>query len=59
MARTCTAQREAVQQAGLVVSVFMLLPQVLGIHLDSEDFKADVSDLRFEVVDLVRGIGLW
>lgn len=46
MDRTCAEQREAVQEAGLWISVF----GVLGQSFTGQEIQADISDVRFETV---------
>jgi hypothetical protein len=47
--RTCAAQVQNVQQAGLVTSAFALLPQLFGLDMNS---KGDVSDIKFSTTSL-------
>ncbi|MBX3004349.1 MAG: hypothetical protein KF821_00805 [Anaerolineales bacterium] len=50
LARTCQAQQLAVQEAGLLVSAIMLMPQMLGIDLGMDDINSSLSNLKFHVV---------
>jgi len=46
MDRTCTEQKEAMQEAGLWVSVV----GILGQSFTGQQIEADISDVRFETV---------
>lgn len=41
---TCEAQRENIQNAGLLTSAMALVPQAFGINMESQ---GDVSDVKF------------
>lgn len=47
--RTCLAQREAVQMAGLWNSAFALLPQLFGLDIKSQ---GDVSGIKFSRISI-------